>query len=242
MVGIAIITGATLGFASWIHCIGMCGPLVAVMVPRGHTAMDTAVRSGLYHAGRTLTYCILGLLVGSVADGARIVVLGSAVSMFTGTVMIALGGFQIVGGSVHLPNMISSRARQLASALQSRSAVFSPPMRAFMHGIINGLLPCGISLSAIIAAATLPSFGERTLFLVAFGVATSPALAGLALLIDRVSGTWQRRLRMFSAVIMVVVGALVTMRGMSLDIPFVSPMIADRTHVHDGCCQTVKER
>ena len=238
MVGIAIMAGATLGLASWIHCIGMCGPLMTVMVPRGVTATETVARTSMYHLGRTLMYCLLGLLVGSVTDGARIIVLGSTVSLLTGTSMIAMGCIHIVGGALHLPGMITKRARQLASVLQSKSVAFSPLMRDAIRGMINGMLPCGISLSAIIAAATLPSNSERMLFLVAFGIGTSPALAGLTMLIDRVSGTWLQRLRMFSAVIMVVIGVLVTMRGMSLDIPYVSPSIVNSPHVHHGCCQS----
>lgn len=183
-------------------------------------------------------YCMLGLFIGSISDVARIVVLGSAVSLLTGAVMIALGCVQIVGGAVHLPVMITSRVRKLTSQLQGLLSMQSPSARSVINGMINGLLPCGISLSAIIAAATLPSTGDRLLFLLSFGIVTSPALAGLALLFNRISGGWKQRLRIASAVGMVLIGVLVTMRGMSLDVPFVSPKNAEHTHVHHGCCKT----
>lgn len=238
---IALIAGATLGLASWIHCIGMCGPLATVMVPQGSNRSQMVLRASQYHAGRTLMYCILGLLIGSVADAARIVVLGSAVSFLTGTTMIAAGCVQIAGGAPHVPGSITNRVRRLTTYLRDWSSTLSPARRSVLNGMINGMLPCGVSLSAVIAAATLSSIGERMLFLAAFGVMTSPALAGLAILIDRLSGMWKQRLRVISAVAMVLIGVLVTMRGLSLDIPYVSPKIADQSHIHHGCCQSVSE-
>lgn len=234
---IVLIAGATLGMASWLHCIGMCGPLVTVMVPRGDGGMGMLMRTILYHAGRTLMYCILGVLLGSVTDGARIVVVGSTVSLLTGSVMIALGFVQFIGTRAHLPEQITRKVHRLTMIIREWSTSLSPSLRAAVHGMINGLLPCGVSMSAIIAAATLSSGMDRILFLVAFGIVTSPALAGLALLINRINSRWQGHLRTVSAVAVVVIGVLVTMRGMSLDIPYVSPNTAGSVHVHNGCCQ-----
>lgn len=236
---LAGLAGLSLGFASWLHCVGMCGPLVTAL----HSASATAGR-GLhvlaYHAGRTLTYIVLGLLLGAVADTARLVVVGSTVSIVTGTMIVVMAVAQLAGHAVHLPRFASSMMSKIGGGIRRRAGTDTRTnMRSLMLGAVNGLLPCGVSLSAVIAAATLTSVPERMMFLLSFGLATSPALVALSMLVHSVTSQWRARLTHASALVLIVFGLLVTLRGMALDIPFVSPQIATATghdHSQNSCC------
>ncbi|MVM38574.1 hypothetical protein GO730_15110 [Spirosoma sp. HMF3257] len=50
------------GLISSLHCVGMCGPLVAAL-PVGRLAQGQRWKAvALYHTGRIATYSILGAL------------------------------------------------------------------------------------------------------------------------------------------------------------------------------------
>lgn len=236
---LSAIAGISLGFASWLHCIGMCGPLVTALHSASNAGSPGAAAFA-YHAGRTATYIVLGLLFGVVADTARMVIVGSTVSIITGAMVMVMAVIQLAGYSVHIPDVVASLLRRVGGRIRRR-AVGSVALssRSFALGAVNGLLPCGVSLSAVIAAATLSSVPERMMFLLSFGVATSPALAALSLAVQSFGQRWRNRLTHASAVVMLVIGLLVLLRGMALDIPFVSPQIASfegHHHEHQSCC------
>lgn len=235
---IAIVAGATLGLASWIHCIGMCGPLVSVLHVGGPDGRGRALRSLAYHAGRTLTYIALGLSLGALTDAARLIVVGSIVSVLVGCMLVVMALAQLFGASVHVPKSIADYLRRTTARIRGWSQGSFATSRAMILGAANGLLPCGVSLSAVVAAATLASIQERVIFLLAFGVVTTPALAGLAELASWVSVGIRRRFVRISAAVLLLMGVLVTLRGMSLDIPFVSPNTMQHQHAHGSgsCC------
>ncbi|MFX0591063.1 sulfite exporter TauE/SafE family protein, partial [Glaesserella parasuis] len=58
-----------LGLAGSLHCVQMCGPLVLSLDLQGHPSFVGHVR---YHAGRVITYTILGALAGWLGTGVQV--------------------------------------------------------------------------------------------------------------------------------------------------------------------------
>ena len=233
----AIIAGATLGLATWLHCVGMCGPLLAVFADsRG---ADTGLRIGMlaHHAGRVATYIVLGLIVGAAADVLRIIVVGSTVSIIVGSAMIIVAVTQLFGVHFRIPTLAADLLRRAGRRVSSSSFSIAG-VRPFMRGIVNGLLPCGVSLSAIIASATIPNVPLRVLFLTSFGMATVPALFCVGMMLRRLTQAWQERVASAVTVVMLLIGMAVLVRGLALDLPYLSPAltVAQGSHVHSGCC------
>src|SRR5690348_509018 len=77
-----------LGLISGAHCLQMCGPIVLVIGPRRNSQLA-------YHAGRILTYTLLGALAGSaghlIALAGRLANLASGARIVAGAAMIVAG-------------------------------------------------------------------------------------------------------------------------------------------------------
>ena len=84
----------SLGLVSGLHCLGMCGPIVlAYGLP---LAKGQRLRAHLsYHAGRVLTYMLLGALAG--AAGGALGLLGRLAGLTTGARIFA-GAAMILAG------------------------------------------------------------------------------------------------------------------------------------------------
>lgn len=198
-----------------------------------------AARRGLllHHTGRVLTYLVLALIAGAATDAVRIVVVGSTVSLVVGTLLIVTSLLQLAGIVVHVPGPLAGLLRRLGGKL-THAASSLHVSRPLAMGVVNGLLPCGVSLSAIIAAATIPDVAWRVLFIVSFGLATMPALIGLGEVVRALGQRWKVRTASVLAAVTLLFGTIVLLRGLSLDVPFLSPTLVSSggTHVHQGCC------
>ena len=77
-------TAFTLGLFGSLHCIGMCGP-IALSLPMHQNGRWQLVKRGLiYNLGRTVTYSILGLLIGLIGEGIVFAGLQKWLSIITG--------------------------------------------------------------------------------------------------------------------------------------------------------------
>ncbi|MBL4586245.1 MAG: sulfite exporter TauE/SafE family protein [Flavobacteriales bacterium] len=66
-------TALILGLVGSLHCLGMCGPIVLI-VPKRTGRFSSVLDPLLYHAGRLMTYALLGLVAGLI--GGRLAVFG----------------------------------------------------------------------------------------------------------------------------------------------------------------------
>lgn len=182
----ALSVAVLLGLAGSLHCIGMCGGFAVMAGAHGSAARRTQLLLGSWVVGKSLTYGILGALLG---------VLGGAIpSQFAGfqSVFAIVAALLLIIAGVHLAGFGPSWSF-VAPAPGSRfvarmsAAVRSGSMGGrFVLGLLNGLLPCGLVYAALAYSLTYQSASVGGLFMVAFGLGTAPALI--------VAGTWARRL------------------------------------------------
>ena len=143
------------------HCVAMCGPLAA-------SCARTAQGLALWHAGRILTYAMLGAVVG--AFGAALP--GPAwVPAAIATVSLCWFAFSLAG-LLPQPRGVFSPLAHMGQRLAGRPG----PLTQFAFGLVNGLLPCGLVYSAlslpIVLAGPLPGAAAMLLF----GLGTVPAI------------------------------------------------------------------
>jgi len=103
------------------------------------------------------------------------------------------------------------------------------PMGMLLMGAANGLLPCGMVYMALTGAMASGSIAGAALFMFSFGIGTLPALLGLAFWGVKLS--WQTRRHMQKAVpyVIAITGILLIIRGLNLDIPYLSPLLSERS-------------
>lgn len=210
------------------HCIGMCGPVVAVysLNLKGRSIAPHL----LFNLGRITTYGMLGALAGLTGSfigvmeplerfqhivlfivGAAMVVAGLAVAgwlnfLFPLSALLRFSGYFIS----HLNRIV----RFIGSA-GSKSACF--PM-----GLVLGFMPCGLLYTALIAAAGAGmAAGDQVkgllsgmLLLLLFGIGTFPAMLLVGQVVT-IKGEWLRsRLYKGSAIAMIAAGFILLYRAL----------------------------
>jgi len=178
---LALTTGFLGGFG---HCIGMCGPLVAssslhsTAVGVSHNSRARIIDQALYNTGRLTTYGIVGAVMGFAASfinvASKLVGIQNGVMVGAGIVMVIMG-FSILG--VAGGTGWIERHNSLVLTMATKLFRLSSHWRYYPLGLVLGLMPCGLSYTAFIAAAGTesPLGGMLTMFY--FGAGTIPALA-----------------------------------------------------------------
>lgn len=220
-----LISSLLLGLASSLHCVGMCGPLI-MSVPVQHLQEGKKTVGILfYQLGRIGTYVVLGVIAGLL--GWRIYAAGfqQLFSIILGAILLLMLSGRFFLNQLHGNNWLNKRVTQIMFwAIKQQS-----PMGMLLMGAANGLLPCGMVYMALTGAMASGSIAGAALFMFSFGVGTLPALLGLAFWGVKLS--WQTRRHMQKAVpyVIAITGILLIIRGLNLDIPYLSPLLSERS-------------
>lgn len=203
-----------------LHCVGMCGPLVAVAV--GARDVSTHVLRALlhvaYHGGRLLTYTLVGLvcgLVGASLDwGGSFLGVQRLAAALVGGMMVLVGLVGVLRYSgVRVPTWtVSSRVQQWIVSGQ-RWALRMPPLRrAAVIGLLTAFLPCGwLYMFAIVAAGTGSVVGGGAV-MIAFWLGSVPVLALLGISVQTFAATLGKRIPLAISAIIILLG-LYTLGG-----------------------------
>lgn len=207
--------GLLTGFS---HCIGMCGPLVGAFAMRRRVERkELSTPLVLFQSGRLTTYGLLGLAAGLVGS-----VLVTVVRQWQGAFSIGLGLVVLllgVGllGLFPLQRWIAglAPARQIGRGIKHWMAS-DHPAAPFGLGMANGLLPCGpVYAMAVLAAASGDPLRGASLMLI-FGLGTLLPLLGFGFSASMLSLQLRGTLYRVAAVLVVLVGLQLTLRGLAL--------------------------
>jgi len=212
-------TAFTLGLVGSLHCAGMCGPLALALPPAGNSNLSYLGGRVAYNLGRIITYCAMGLVVGFIGKSLLLAGLQRWVS-------IALGVLLIVGllasRKLALWKPVNLFVDQLKTSmgclLRQRSFV-----ALLLLGLLNGLLPCGLVYVAAAAATVAGGVSEGAQYMAVFGVGTVPMMMAISLSGKLVPVPLRLKLRRAIPVSVLLLGALLILRGLSLGIPYISP-------------------
>jgi sulfite exporter TauE/SafE len=95
----------------------------------------------------------------------------------------------------------------------------------FLLGNLNGLLPCGLVYVACAAASASHHVWGGAEYMAAFGVGTLPMMLGISLAGRKFQSLAQLNVQKLVPASLLVVGALLVLRGLALGIPYLSPEI-----------------
>ncbi len=179
----------TLGIASSVHCVAMCGGISAALAnaaPR--TVRASPWRLGLHlaavHGGRIASYATAGAVAGLLGAGAvaaiaqpdALVVLRYLAAAF----LIAIG-FTIAGW-LPLTDRLGTWAMPLWAKVQPAIRRLAPGgPGSVLYGLVWGWLPCGMVYTTLFYAVFAASAWGGAVVMLAFGLGTVPALLALGL-------------------------------------------------------------
>ena len=219
------------------HCVGMCGSIALLLSRRG---IASGWRLGLVHLGRITTYGLLGLVAGSLGQAVRLAFPG--LRQLQGALALGVAGVAVylalaLLGRVPSPELLlAGLTRHWGHAMRrmtegsKQKAVSSLPSgdrrlpTVYCHlpagtavtvGMLWGLLPCGLVLTALLAAAVAGSPGSGALTMLAFGLGTWPALLGVGWVAQRGfprAIPWPRQA---AALIVLLFGTQMLLRGLA---------------------------
>jgi hypothetical protein len=228
MIEVAII-GFSIGLASSLHCLVMCGP-ISLALPLGNLTTTQKVFSILkYNLGRIITYLILGALFGALGsyinplELQQSISIGIGILLIIGFILLYVSKFQISSYN-KIYNIIKS---QIVSQVKSRNF--------FLLGFFNGLLPCGFVYLAIATAIVAGSTANSILLMSSFGLATLPMMLGLAFGGVYLLQSIKNKLQKLAPYSMLFLGTILILRGMDLGIPYLSPkqnLAKDNTQIN----------
>jgi sulfite exporter TauE/SafE len=109
--------------------------------------------------------------------------------------------------------------------------------KLLLLGSVNGLLPCGMVFIALMNAVTGGSPLNGAGAMVAFGLGTMPAMMIVGIAANKMNRSLQLRINAYIPYALTLVGLLVCLRGMNLNIPYISPSMkmAKKTEVSKKC-------
>ena len=220
----AIISGAALGIVSSFHCVGMCGPIAFSLPLQHRNAIQRQVGLVLYNFGRISTYVILGALFGALG---RTFYLGGWQQWFSivlGVVVLLFGALPFFQSSSFKMKWIDDfqhRVQNWIGYFLKQGGLTS----MFFLGAANGLLPCGMVYVAITGALAAGTIEGGMLFMAGFGLGTFPAMIMIGSLGFFISMKARLFMRKGVPYFVAVMGIILILRGLNLNIPFISPLL-----------------
>ncbi|MFT3870118.1 MAG: sulfite exporter TauE/SafE family protein [Nibricoccus sp.] len=205
-----------LGLTGTGHCLGMCGAFALAVSAGSKRPVGIVARQAVYHFGKATSYAFIGvvLLLASrwVAAQGALAHFQNLLGWVVGLVMIAMGLAYVF--ELRLPSKALAwwQGSQVCGAL---GGLWSKPslLKSMLIGWVNGLLPCGLSLMALLALVNTGSTIGVVTGAYVFGLATLPGLLALGLLGQQIDVSRRRWLVRLGGVALVLFGTLTVLRG-----------------------------
>lgn len=223
MDGSIFIAALGLGLASSLHCVGMCGPIAFSLGLNPDNKVDFTFRNLTYQLGRVSTYTLLGAILGIIGTGISFAGFQQPLSIAVGMLMILM---------VVLPRNLSEKNlglkpfSNLMLKLKQNLGKFIRKKNyssLYITGLLNGLLPCGPVYAALTASLAMGSILNSATFMLMFGLGTIPLMFATVFFGNLISLQTRERILKFFPVIMILLGILFILRGLDLNIPYISP-------------------
>lgn len=217
------ISALVLGLMGSFHCAGMCGPIAIALPLHGNTVPQKIFGGTLYNLGRTITYGIMGAIFGLLGQGIQLIGFQQKVSVIMGVLMVISVLFpKLFKNQYSMDKSWFSFVSKLKKTIGQMFSIRSF-QSLFFIGMLNGLLPCGLVYMAIAGAIGTGGVAQGSLYMILFGLGTIPMMLAISLAGNVMSLAIRNKINKLIPVLVVVVGILFILRGLSLGIPYLSP-------------------
>ncbi|MBI3161508.1 MAG: sulfite exporter TauE/SafE family protein [Chloroflexi bacterium] len=189
------------------HCVGMCSAVIILLDRQPSFHHKSAWI--LSHAGRITTYMILGGIAGALGQSLFSLKLHQAILSILFSVFAFYFALAFAGLAPSPELLFSGLIKRWGIAMRGqRPASFLTP---YLLGLLWGLLPCGLVLTALLTAAASVNIFQGASIMFAFGIATIPSLFAVKWLGGQiVARAWSRSL---VSLTMMLFGFQFAMRG-----------------------------
>lgn len=189
------------GLAGSGHCLSMCGGIAGALAMRNSASERGGSHLGLataYNLSRVASYTVAGALAGLLGQtllrSVNVAPLSIAFRVLAGAIMMAAAGRLLFGWRLLDPLEAAGAGlwRRILPA-QGRVAQRKGWSGAIGLGLAWGWLPCGLTYSMLMLAATTASVRNGALVMAAFGIGTLPAMVAATVAFERAARLLARR-------------------------------------------------
>lgn len=201
----------------------MCGPIAMMLPVDRSNEVKKITQIITYHIGKLTAYGILGLVFGLLGRSFYLAGMQQQLSIIVGVLMIVVALvpekiFAKYNFSKPVYKVITKVKSSLGKQFKNKSY-----KSLFTIGLLNGFLPCGMVYVAIFGAIAMQSISLGVLYMILFGIGTIPMLTAVIYVSNLLSFSFRGTLQKIIPVVAVVIGMLFIIRGLGLDIPYLSP-------------------
>lgn len=211
------------GLISSLHCIGMCGPIAMLLPLDRNNPTKKIIQIMIYHLGRLTAYASLGFVFGVLGKGFYMAGIQQQLSIVVGVLMITIAivpekVFMKYNFSKPVYRAISKVKTSLGSQFKRKSAD-----ALFTIGLLNGFLPCGMVYAALFGAIAMQDVTLGVSYMLLYGLGTIPMMSAVVFISNILSVSLRSKLQKIIPVVAVFIGILFIIRGLGLDIAYLSP-------------------
>ncbi len=210
-------TAFTIGLFGSLHCIGMCGPIALTV--GGRDKAQALLNSLLYNLGRTVTYSLLGAVIGLLGRGLYLAGFQKFFSLAIGLALLLIALLSI---NVETKLMKAGFFNRLVLKLKANIGKWLGTRRrfgSFTVGLLNGLLPCGLVYMAILGALSTASIFSGMAYMALFGMGTIPLMLLTGLAGNFASLKFRNLIRRAYPFFLVLFALLFLFRGLNFHVP-----------------------
>jgi hypothetical protein len=227
-----VLAAFLVGVAGGVHCVGMCGGIVAAVALRSTRVQAASPGAGVltaggraasgqlpfqlaFNLGRVATYGVIGGAVGAAGSLGLLMETVFPVQLalrVIASALVILVGLHVAGYGSGVIRGLERAGGGVWRVAQRLGRGHFPPEtagQALLAGGIWGWLPCGLVYSVLATALLSGSAARGASIMLAFGLGTLPTLVAAGLLADRLRRALQRPVVRYAA------GALVVALGVA---------------------------
>lgn len=198
------------------HCMGMCGPFALAAGGGGGGRRAWWARLLAYQAGKGVAYVFVGAALLAAArwvdSRTPVTQVQDLIAWGVGLVMVGFGLLQLVGRRMP-QGWVRWWQGSAACGMMTALGRSGSPFKGLLIGWINGFLPCGLSLAALLYLVGTQSVATLVTGALMFSLATLPGLAGTAWLLPRLGGGGRVWLLRLAGLLLIALGGLTIVRG-----------------------------
>jgi len=208
-----------IGVISSLHCVGMCGGIMLSQSigKESSNKLEAMKPSFLYNLGRVTSYTIIGGIIGAIGSVIALSLTAKAVMQLIAGVFMILMGFNMAGFSAF-------RKFQMKIPISVIKILHKPkPKTPFFIGMLNGLMPCGPLQTMQLYALGTGSALSGALSMFMFAIGTVPLMLTFGAISGILSKGYTKKILKFSGVLIIILGLVMSNRGLALAGMNVSP-------------------
>jgi hypothetical protein len=202
-------TALVMGLAGSLHCAGMCSPLAMAVTSQNPFILSKVI----YNSGRIITYGILGMIAAGFGSMFMITPYQGILSFIIGALFLLMGIGAISG--IPIP-WITQLLNRFTSYLKRSFHYWlhkKTNLSTLMMGMLNGLLPCGLTYMAMTYCFIMPTMTEGFWFMILFGAGTWPVMIGFTWLLGIGFGKLKVNYQKITSIIFITIGVWLLARA-----------------------------